>query len=667
MKIDFVVSPFEDIKHPLVGVSSLKSVIKREGHRSSVHYMNIPFAESLGPYLYQWLSADFSNSLCYIGDFLFSLLRCPGMIEERINSYVNDIVSYYIHDDRNVRLIYEQFIKSSLPIIEKESNRAVDAILSSEPDITGFTVGTRQMGGALYLSKLLKNKNSDMQIWFGGPWCTGPDMAKAIMKISCADAVFTGESEICILKAIEEIEKGNELNNIPGIITHVTENESETAPLPKNLDDLPVMDVTDYFTQIRNSNIYDRISPILFMETARGCWWGEKHRCFFCGIDPGSICYRAKSPQRAFEEIKSLVSAWEIKKIRIVDNIMSPLYYDSLLPAIKEASPGYDIILEIKANARKEQIKSLKEAGIKMVQTGIEALNDELLLLLNKGCNLFQNLCIMKWCEEFSLVLAYNHLFGIPGEKKEFYREIIELIPHICHLRPPMMAGTVRLDRFSTFREKSEAFGINIDKPFPRSFSYCFPEKDADLMSLAYEFTFSFLPPGSDNWKIWFELDDMIKKWRYNYYGAVKKLAGSIYEDHIKVEDNRYGETAEIFIFEGEEKFLIEHSDRPVLIKSLINKGIKRGFSEKSLMSAIDKLTACHIILRKADKILSVVVFMAEEEDMTYRISHRDKKQKIILNDFEKKWEWLILNAEKLSASRFRWRIEHYENRNFRL
>jgi radical SAM superfamily enzyme YgiQ (UPF0313 family) len=42
------------------------------------------------------------------------------------------------------------------------------------------------------------------------------------------------------------------------------------------------------------------------METARGCWWGAKHHCTFCGLNQNDMAFRAKSPQCAMDELVHL-------------------------------------------------------------------------------------------------------------------------------------------------------------------------------------------------------------------------------------------------------------------------------------------------------------------------------------------------------------------------
>ena len=41
------------------------------------------------------------------------------------------------------------------------------------------------------------------------------------------------------------------------------------------------------------------IQPSLTFETSRGCWWGERSHCTFCGLNGGTMMYRAMAPEQA--------------------------------------------------------------------------------------------------------------------------------------------------------------------------------------------------------------------------------------------------------------------------------------------------------------------------------------------------------------------------------
>jgi radical SAM superfamily enzyme YgiQ (UPF0313 family) len=72
------------------------------------------------------------------------------------------------------------------------------------------------------------------------------------------------------------------------------------------MNSLPYPDFDDFFDELKNQIEVKRTEPILSVETSRGCWWGEKFQCKFCGLNGSTMKYRSKSAIRAVEEIDFL-------------------------------------------------------------------------------------------------------------------------------------------------------------------------------------------------------------------------------------------------------------------------------------------------------------------------------------------------------------------------
>lgn len=67
--------------------------------------------------------------------------------------------------------------------------------------------------------------------------------------------------------------------------------------------------------------------PTVLIETSRGCWWGDKSHCTFCGLNGATMAYRSKSGARAFEEMQQLSDQWQTDRIEVVDNILDMRYF----------------------------------------------------------------------------------------------------------------------------------------------------------------------------------------------------------------------------------------------------------------------------------------------------------------------------------------------------
>ena len=172
------------------------------------------------------------------------------------------------------------------------------------------------------------------------------------------------------------------------------------APIVGNLDDLPYPDFADYFDRLRRSPLSAEIEPILFFEASRGCWWGQKCHCAFCGLNGSRLRYRSKTPRRVVEELRSLADRWQIRRAFAADNIFDHRYHAALLPLLKEADLGVQLMFEMRPALSRAQIESLSAAGIGGFQLGIETFSTPLLRLMNKGTTAVQNLQTLKWLSE---------------------------------------------------------------------------------------------------------------------------------------------------------------------------------------------------------------------------------------------------------------------------
>src|SRR5262249_37819581 len=120
-------------------------------------------------------------------------------------------------------------------------------------------------------------------------------------------------------------------------------------------------------------------------ESSRGCWWGEKHHCTFCGLNAQTMKYREKSPDRVINDLNKLLKTHPTRRVCMVDNIMPHTYFRTLIPRLGSEIPDLHMFYEQKANLSLGQVTALKDAGILEVQPGIEALSSSLLKSMDKG------------------------------------------------------------------------------------------------------------------------------------------------------------------------------------------------------------------------------------------------------------------------------------------
>ena len=175
----------------------------------------------------------------------------------------------------------------------------------------------------------------------------------------------------------------------------------------------------------------------MFVETSRGCWWGERMHCTFCGLNGATMAFRSKSAPRALAELTHLAARHPGCDIQVVDNILDLKYFKTLLPELAERKLNVSLFYETKSNLKKDQVRLLRDAGVMTIQPGIESFSDRVLKQMKKGVSGLQNIQLLKWCKEIGVHPIWNFLMGFPGESPDDYFEMAELSARVCHLPQP--------------------------------------------------------------------------------------------------------------------------------------------------------------------------------------------------------------------------------------
>ena len=310
-------------------------------------------------------------------------------------------------------------------------------------DVVGFTASFQQTMPSLCMAQRIKRLCPEIRIVFGGAaceGCMGPELLRQFPEIDC---VFSGEADVTFPATVEKwIHEGHDRarKERKGGRRMCIGWESGTV---ENLDELPYPDFDDYFARLGRSPLREQFDSLLSFETSRGCWWGKKCRCAFCGLNGDRLGFRSKSPERAIGELRYLVERHGIRRACAADNILDPRYFESLLPMLKAAGLDLSFVYEMKTNLTRQQVEVLRDAGLAAAQLGIESFSTPVLKLIGKGATAIENLQTLRWFCEAGVKVEWNLLYGFPGEDPAEYAKLAELLPSLFHLDPPQVAGRV--------------------------------------------------------------------------------------------------------------------------------------------------------------------------------------------------------------------------------
>jgi ribosomal peptide maturation radical SAM protein 1 len=604
-KIALVNMPFSTANRPVLGISLLQAGVRRKGVECDIHYFNLRFAAEVG-------LKDFT-AVAY------------GMIEESLAGewvFCDEIfgkatgrAAHYLEEIPLKK--FSQFfsfpsVMSLLKLKEAAHGFMEDCLTAkdwSKYSIVGFTSTFQQNLASLSLARRIKEKHPHVLIAFGGSNCEGEMGIELHRRFPFIDLVCSGEGDLNFPEFVERVVKGEFASSIQldGIINR---RGGETivppnivCPLEK-LDMLPVPSYDDHFDQLREYGLLDQVETIVPLETSRGCWWGAKQHCTFCGLNGSTMSYRSKSPQRALDEIEELGRKYG-RVFHVADNIMDMKYLDTVVPELIERDAGYNFYFEVKVNLKKEHLRKLGLAGMAHLQPGIENLSTSVLKLMRKGCTFLQNVQFLKWTRQFGIEGIWNFLYGFPGEDKNAYSEVALHVPSLMHLRPPEFSGKVRFDRFSPYFTQSEQFGLRDRHPHA-AYSYVYPFEEETLAKIAYYFEYDFAGK-QDIDEYAKPAVDLISAWQKADRSAV--LDAHIMPGELLIVDTRFGEKKE-YRLAGLERDLYLYCDESRSLGSLTT-----NFPEnapESLQKALDLFLANRLMLQEGNSYLSLAVLRGE-------------------------------------------------------
>jgi ribosomal peptide maturation radical SAM protein 1 len=359
--------------------------------------------------------------------------------------------------------------------------------------VIGFTSTFQQNTASFALARRIKAAHPQVLIVFGGANFDGP-MGPAWMRAApFIDLAVRGEADRAFPALLTALAEGRDPLSAPGVLVR-RGNEVLAGPPATPLDDLdqlPIPDFEEYFERAENLGLLDphdvRRVDVPF-ESSRGCWWGEKATCRFCGLNGSTMTYRAKSPERVLHELETLAKRHRSLSFNAADNILSRDYLRSVMTSLASSSADYWLFYEVKSNLSRQDIKLLAQAGVRSLQPGIESLSSHVLRLMLKGAKASTNVNLLRWTRYYGIETHWNVLFGFPGETFEDYDEQQQLARRIAHLQPPGGFLRIGLERFSPYFESPEQFPVRGGPAVPEpGYAQTYPDT-VDLAQAAYHF-----------------------------------------------------------------------------------------------------------------------------------------------------------------------------------
>ena len=508
-QVALVNMPFSYSKYPSIQLGTLSALLKSKGIPVDCHHLNVRFAHKIGVPLYETIC----EKRALFGEWIFSyLLFRDNPKRAEYPRLFKPLFEQLTKESSHPASFFENMSARTAPQFLTWAQTAIDW---GQYSIVGFTSTFDQNVASLTMAKLIKDLYPNVTIVFGGANYDGEMGLEYFRAFPFIDHVVVGEGEEVFPELVRYLLAGK-VGTIPNGVTYRTGSTTAFTPNHSLFSDFAKTgppDYDDYYHLLAElGEAAQGLDRILLYEGSRGCWWGEKHHCTFCGLNAQSMKFRAKSSEQAAKEMAYLSSRYDTARFRLVDNIIDMKYIENLFGRFAADHCDLDVFIETKSNLQKSQIRTLAAGGVKCMQPGLESLSFNQLQAMDKGVTPMQNIICLKWSAYYRIAVSWNILLGFPGETNEDYRRQIDLIPSLFHLHPPEATGKFWLQRFSPYYTKPHEYGVRITGPWT-AYEYVYDSRQVDLRKIAYDFEYEL-----DNWnvdqQVYQELADLVQEWQ---------------------------------------------------------------------------------------------------------------------------------------------------------
>lgn len=484
-KVALVNMPFGFHVYPSIQLGTLSTLLKTHGHEVKSFYLNLHFAHQIDMEVY--------NKLCeerfLIGEWLFSHMLFGQSCKNQ--EYTKRFKSHLQNISETINRPESFLLDVKTKMVPEFLHWALESVNWGKYGVVGFTSTFNQNIASVTLAKLIKGKYPSIKILFGGSNFDSEMGLEYFRVFEWIDYVISGEAEDSLPALMAALESGDP---IPQGVIHRVDGDIRFEESQENFNDFKQYgppDYDDYMEQIREIDPQSPLleNPIILYETARGCWWGEKHHCTFCGLNASTMEFRARSMEQVHADLADLSKRYNSYRFRLVDNILEMKYIDGVFGEFAQNNYDLQFFIEVKSNLTKAQIKNLAHGGVNVIQPGIESFSTNQLQEMDKGVRPMQNVFCLKWALYYGMEVSWSILTGFPKETDDDYRQQIDLLKSLIHLQPPIAVGDIWLERFSPYFTRPDQYSIRITGP-GAAYPYVYDGDTIDLMKVAYDFEF---------------------------------------------------------------------------------------------------------------------------------------------------------------------------------
>lgn len=445
---------------PMLGPSLLVPSLNRAGVSARAYYANVQFAGRVGFKMCQRLASAAPRSM--IGEAVFLTAAFPDRAADhpRLLGILTGTEDPLSRVKRLEPLSLEE-ARWCATEAEAHVREAARQIVDGRPKIVGISAMVQQTIPSIAIARAVKALDPEIVTIYGGANATEP-MASAMLEMTDVfDFVFSGEADVAFPEFCKRYLEQGKLPPKKQVI--------RCSPV-QDMNLIPTPDYDDYFAEVEPFRGKDEIATkapsFLIFESSRGCWWGDKFNCTFCGYNANGMTYRSRAPEQVLDDLATLEERYGVNVLFASDNIMAQNFPKTVLQGLIDRGSDYWLSYEVKANLKESDLDTFVKAGVWEIQPGIESLSSHVLQVMLKGVKAAENVRFLRDLKSRNLTTVWNILWAFPGETCQDYVQQMEVLPLLSHLEPPTRWGPIRISRYSPYHSAPEKYGIKALRPW---------------------------------------------------------------------------------------------------------------------------------------------------------------------------------------------------------
>ncbi|MBW1841685.1 MAG: RiPP maturation radical SAM C-methyltransferase [Deltaproteobacteria bacterium] len=439
--IALISAPWPLYNRPSIQIGVLKAHLRTQfpDLTVAVHHVYLAVAKSIGYKKYQNISER-----TWLAETVYAALLYPERFET-----IEKLFHREADGNSHIQKVDFRGLTEQIKEISDEFIREVDW---GTFGLAGFSASLCQLTASLYFIRQIKKRFPDLLIVVGGTLFTRYTSRNLFDVFPEIDIAVIGEGELPLSRLVHFLknpQNRGKAASIPGIVTRDSKGAGVSADFGQmtDLTGLTAPDYDDYFDLLKTFTPEKRFFPTLPVEVSRGCWWRKTHEdgkyrgCAFCNLNLQWDGYRSKKPAQVVSEIEQLTTKYRILSVAFMDNLLPRKASQVIFKQLGGMDKDLRMFGEIRATTPPSELVALRDAGMKEVQIGIEALSTRLLGKMNKGTTAIENLEIMKNCEALGITNSSNLMLWFPGSD---FRDVEETLRNLVFAMPFKPLKTVR-------------------------------------------------------------------------------------------------------------------------------------------------------------------------------------------------------------------------------